>query len=139
MPEIIARKFEWQPDYAVGIERIDQDHRWLFSAVDRLYQAMLAGQGKKQLEWLLSGLIEYSQRHFSFEEQLMRQTHYPGAAAHVRQHEEFRRHIGDLYANFQRGNATITIEALQFLTGWLARHTCDCDRAMAEHLKTSSR
>jgi hemerythrin-like metal-binding protein len=58
---------EWTTEYAVVAE-IDREHQILFGVLNRLHEAMLAGQGAEILEKLLAEVTQYTIFHFANEE-----------------------------------------------------------------------
>ena len=137
MPDEPGRMFRWTSDYAVGVPEIDRDHRTLFALADCLHQAMLEGRGKHALESLLADLAAYTDEHFRREEEVMAARAYPDAAEHRRQHQGLQRAVHMFQARFGRGEATMTIELMQFLWRWLQQHTTTSDRRIGEHLRRS--
>lgn len=125
---------EWTPEYSVHVGEIDREHQSLFSAVDRLHQAMLSGKGTEVLEPLLSELSNYTYYHFAREESLMARVQYPDAVAHVQQHEALRRKVTAFVERFTRGEATMTIELTIFLTEWLKQHITTTDRKLGAYI-----
>ena len=70
--------FPWKPEYSVGIEKFDRQHKVLVHFLNELYEALQAGQGRKALAHVLNGLIVYTNTHFAAEEKLMERYGYPG-------------------------------------------------------------
>lgn len=128
--------FHWIPDYAVGIPLIDDEHKGLFALAEEMHQAMLDGKGKDILESLLDNLVAYTGYHFAHEEQLMERTHYPRTAIHRRQHERLRSQTLVKRRRAAAGEATMTIEVMQFIMAWLKNHTMDSDRRIGVYLKS---
>ena len=79
--------FQWKPEYSVGIERFDRQHRVLVGFLNELYEAMRAGHGRRALANVLNGLMVYTRTHFADEEEWMKRCGYPGFAEHKRKHE----------------------------------------------------
>lgn len=61
----------WNDRISVGVETIDADHKKLIAMVNDLYDAILAGCGRKKLDSLLDHLIDYTRYHFAREEKLL--------------------------------------------------------------------
>jgi hemerythrin-like metal-binding protein len=119
--------FEWQKSYITGVGSIDAQHQILFQTATRLHDAMLAGNGKATVGPILDRLMKYTESHFAHEERLMQLYQYPHLAAHKVQHEALARQVRDFQAKFQSGQATITVQLLQFLKGWLVGHIQESD------------
>ena len=114
--------FEWNNSYVTGIGSIDAQHQTLFQLAGKLHQAMTEGQGRAALGPILERLVQYTKAHFAHEERLMRLHDYPDLAAHRAQHEALTRQVSEFAAKFQAGNASITVQVLQFLRNWLVDH-----------------
>jgi hemerythrin-like metal-binding protein len=127
--------FQWTAAYAVGVPAIDRDHRQWFALADCLHQAMLAGQGKRALESLLADLVAYTNEHFRREEEVMASSAYPNASEHRLQHQDLQGTVHLFQARYSRGEATMTIELMQFLWRWLQQHTTTSDRLIGDHLR----
>ncbi len=120
--------FEWKNDYSVGIGSIDAQHQNLFQIVSELYAAMSAGQGKAVLAKTLDRLVQYTASHFAHEERLMGQHGYPDLAAHKAAHDALTKKVLQFQANFESGNAIMTVDLFEFLNDWLVTHIQGTDR-----------
>ena len=128
--------FQWTAAYAVGIQRIDAEHRRLFALAAKMQRAMLNGKGKTILEDLLTRLVEYTCCHFAREERLMERIRYPGYQQHRRQHEDLRSRVLAMRVRAASGEITMTIEVMQFLMEWLKRHIVASDRTIGDYMET---
>ncbi len=127
----------WGPSLELGIALIDEQHQRLIFLLNRLNDAMLAGHSKEVVHDVLEQLIDYTQYHFSTEEQLMKLNHYQAEDSHCLEHQRF---IDDVQA-FQRqctaGQERISIDIMMFLRDWLARHILHTDKKLADTLQAS--
>ena len=130
--------FDWNDRYRVGIGSIDAQHQGLFKLAGELYAAMSAGQGKAISGEVLDRLIRYTATHFAHEERLMRLHAYPNFEEHKAQHDALNAQVRQFQADFQEGRATITVQLLQFLKGWLEGHIQGSDKLYAPYLKDRS-
>jgi hemerythrin-like metal-binding protein len=130
---------DWTETLCVGHSRIDEQHQELTRLVNALHEAMLAGRGKAVLGEVLDQLIAYTVHHFAEEEAMMAATKYPGAAAHLAQHEALKQRAVQLQAEFRDGGGGIlTMEVLEFLKGWLRDHIVGSDKLLAQHLRSAA-
>jgi len=130
--------FEWKPIYSVQIGSIDGQHQNLFRTAAELYTAMSAGQGKPALSRILDRLVQYTAVHFAHEERLMRLHDYPDLAAHRAQHEALTRQVLAFQADYQSGQAVITVQVLHFLKDWLENHIAGSDQKYAPFLRNKA-
>lgn len=112
----------WNNNFSVGVNSIDAQHMTLFKIVNELHDAMIKGEAQKVTGELLKKLVVYTQSHFSFEEGMMASAKYPALAEHHVHHEDLVRQVSDFMERFGRGDSSINVELLQFLSGWLTRH-----------------
>jgi len=131
----ITTMFEWKSEYAVNIGSIDAQHQTLFAIGRELYAAMSSGQGKAVLARILDRLVQYTAMHFAHEERLMLLHKYPDFAAHKAQHDALTKQVLAFQTEFTGGRATMAVEVLQFLKGWLENHIKVSDTAYTPCLK----
>ncbi|MDP3176271.1 MAG: methyl-accepting chemotaxis protein, partial [Spirochaetaceae bacterium] len=73
---------DWSDMLSVGVDAMDDQHKELFSRINKLLRAMLAeGQGG-DASGLVAFIGEYVEHHFSDEEKFMRELGYPKFEAH---------------------------------------------------------
>jgi hemerythrin-like metal-binding protein len=135
MSSAAMKIFEWTPEYAVHVDEIDREHQILFDDVNNLHEAMLAGKGAEILGTLLAKMTQYGIYHFANEEKLMATFRYPEIRTQAQQHEELRRGLKAMRERFERGETTITIELMLFLTRTLKNHVMVTDRLLGVYIK----
>ena len=125
---------DWDKGLETGIEIIDNQHKKLISLVNDLHGAMKGGKGRLVIGDTLEELATYTVYHFGTEEKAFDRYSYPETAAHKFQHAELIRQVGELMASFKKGELTITIDTLQFLTDWVRTHIRQEDMAYVPFL-----
>jgi len=135
MPTAAVTILEWTPECAVHVPEIDRDHQFQFGLVNRLHEAMLAGQGTEILGTLLAELTKFTMNHFANEEKIMVGLRYPEMLAHIQLHDQIRRKVTEVEARFERGETAITIELMLFLSDWLRNHTMVIDRRLGDYIQ----
>ena len=125
----------WGPMLEVGVKEIDTQHRKLVDLANELADAVRAGKGKEVLGKTLAELVRYTQTHFATEEKLMDQHKYPGTADHKQLHKDLVKTVSDFKAKFDKGDAALTDEIMNFLRDWLTKHIMNIDKALARDLK----
>jgi len=138
MEAVPIKLLEWSAEYSFHSEEFDREHQLWFDLVNRLHQAMLAGKGVELLQTLAHELIAHTLAHFAHEEQLMVAVNYPDFAAHAQIHQEFRGTAAVFMQRFERGDTTMTIELLHFLSEAVPQHIMTNDRQLAEYLTAHS-
>jgi hemerythrin len=112
----------WSNKFSVGVRTMDDQHTVLFDSLNELHNAMMKGEGQKQTVTLLRSLLKYTNDHFSAEEAMMQAAHYPDLAAHRAKHRDLTRQVQEFVTRYERGEAALNIQLLNFLRDWLANH-----------------
>jgi hemerythrin-like metal-binding protein len=112
----------WNDSYSVGVKTIDQQHSGLFGIVNELHTAMMKGQAQGVVGPLLDKLVKYTEQHFAYEERMMAAAKYPGLMTHRAHHADLTRQVEDFMVRYKRGDGTLNIQLLRFLSDWLTRH-----------------
>ena len=127
----MAAYFSWSEDLRVGNSFIDSDHQKLIKLLNQLHDAMAQGHGKDVLGKTLAELIRYTQEHFKREEDHMQRMRYAGYAAHKSEHDKLLKEVIDLQAQFNSGNAMLSVKVSGFLRNWLVGHIMKVDKELA--------
>jgi len=115
--------------YSVGIREIDRQHGILVQLINRLDQGLKRKISKSTLEDIANYLTDYTIFHFSFEEKLMADHHYPGLAAHKVVHQNFVNKVKHYQNQLKTQDAAlVATEILEFLKNWLLDHIQKTDR-----------
>lgn len=130
--------FEWRPEYSLGHESIDGQHKRLFALANDLHTAMTQGKGKGALSETLERLVAYTKTHFASEEHLMQTHHYPEYPQHKAAHDALTARVIEFQKEFEAGRVGMTIELLQFLKDWLRTHIGETDHKVAAFLKSKA-
>ena len=125
----------WSEKLDIGIKEVDEQHKKLVEIVNRLYDAMRQGKGKEVLGGIFVELIDYTQYHFQTEERMFSQHNYPGAAAHIKEHEDLTEKALELKEKFEAGKITISLEVMKFLSTWLAEHIQGSDMEFGRYCR----
>ena len=80
-------RYELTKELETGNTMIDQEHKELFEAVNRLLDACSKGQGRSSMEEAIRFLAAYVDKHFAHEEQLQQKSGYSGMTAHTKYKE----------------------------------------------------
>jgi hemerythrin-like metal-binding protein len=113
----------WKDDFAIGVGRIDAEHRHFFDLLNELFTSMIRGQGEDRTEEVLRRLAAYADLHFTGEEKDLERVECPGLPAHRAQHDMFRRNLQTIRQSSVRSRAM-----LDFMRDWLVLHILETDR-----------
>ncbi|MFV5507620.1 bacteriohemerythrin [Acinetobacter sp. 197] len=111
---------EWNESYNIGIEVIDHQHRQILDYINTLEQVKNTGKRDKIKE-IQDDLIDYTQSHFSFEENLLQQVNYQYLPPHCGIHELFVKRLNDYRLRFEQGES-IEKDLYRLLSKWLINH-----------------
>ena len=128
------QQIQWQDQFKIGVEIIDQAHQKLFSIVQKMMDLYVKRHEDRFA--CVEGIKyfkAYALKHFAEEEAYMREIGYPGYLAHKRIHDRMRREvIPDLERSLYATD--FSTEAVQrfigVCTGWLTGHIIIEDRAI---------
>jgi len=126
----------WGPEFEMGLDKMDAQHRGLFDAINALFDAMQKSKGIEEVSRTLAVLHEYTVFHFGEEEALMEHHDYPDLRRHQRLHVEWVAKITQLEQKRSEGSFLVAIELLRFLSHWLATHIKEEDRAFSNFLRS---
>ena len=127
----------WDPNLAVGVPLIDEQHRELFRRVNALLALMHRGHSRLETEHLLVFLAGYTAQHFKAEERLMERHGFPDQVSHRQAHAAFEQRLEALHAKFAAEGSTcdLSIAVNRMVCGWLREHTSGADVSLARHLR----
>jgi len=126
---------EWTPEFELGIEKVDFQHRKLIELINRLYTARTTTWGKDNIVNLFDGFSNYCNYHFTIEELVMKKHGYKLIIEHKENHDIFSRRIKLFSMEIQNGNYAILPNVLEFLKAWLTTHIQEEDRKYVSELK----
>lgn len=121
---------QWNDEFAIGIEAIDQDHKAIFDKYQELYGLMKQGLGHDYYNELGEFLTDYIDAHFAREESYQASIKYKECDAHKAFHKRF---IGELQGMLvSKKDKEISnndlIRMNMFIKDWLLHHIFIEDR-----------
>lgn len=119
---------EWKQEYSIGFERIDNQHKALIRAINKLYEAIYNRAIKDKLSEVLEELTEYADMHFETEEIYFDKFGYENAANHKQEHKKFRKKISEVCKKYKKDELKISFDLADFLEDWLVHHLVNEDQ-----------
>ncbi|TYK67010.1 bacteriohemerythrin [Colwellia echini] len=116
-------KIQWLPEYSVGNDELDEQHKVLFTMVNDF----LHEDNKKGAVALYQNLSLYIDMHFDAEENLLRQINYPDTQDHIEKHGELRKKFNLLEEKLANYDVDVHHKVAMFLYNWLAQHILKAD------------
>lgn len=124
--------FEFTEEYLTGIGIIDKEHEELFRIVakaDQMVKSWSMGDEYDGIMDILQELKQYTEWHFTDEEEYMESISYSGLEAQKRAHEAFIAKIEEIHLEDIEENPREYLESLiEFLLGWLINHILHTDK-----------
>jgi len=128
--------FPWEARFSVNVENIDSQHRQLIDIINELHEAMMKKRSKEVLGELLERLVDYTDVHFTYEEELMARYEFPGYHDHKRQHDTIRNNVQERLQEHRDGKIVMSIKVMEYLKKWLSEHIMGTDRLYADFLNS---
>ena len=127
------KKIEWTDDLSVGIELIDDQHKTWIKHYNHAAEAIQANHEVAQITRSLEFFSDYTETHFSTEEQAMAECNYPGLEEHKAKHDALRKTLAAMTEEFIEDGATYLLaESVETLLGnWLIKHIQEVDKRFA--------
>lgn len=127
---------ELSENLLTGNEMIDSQHKELIEKINAVLKSCEQSNDKVVAVNTLDFLEEYTNYHFSAEEQLQREIDYPGFAKHKAQHDAFKQTIADLQDMLQEEEGpspAFVAKVQEKVVEWLYVHIEGFDRSVAEY------
>lgn len=127
--------YEMKEDYLTGIDFIDAEHAKLFDIINKLYEIMKNEYVSDKYDYIIqvvNELKDYTQYHFSHEEEYMKSIHYKKLLSQIVEHRDFIEQLDSLdLATIDANQDQTIIDLLEFLNSWLVHHICESDKQIA--------
>ena len=127
----------WTPTLETGEPLIDAQHRMLVLLFRKLDVAIKMPASDQAINATISEIRRFVEFHFVSEENLMRETGFPGLEEHQAQHVKLLAQLKRLLLNVVTGTE-FPEDLLYFLNDWLVQHIGSEDQRVAGHIKRSS-
>lgn len=121
-----------------GNELIDSEHKELISRVNKLVDSCQKGKEKMTAVKTLDFLMDYTEYHFTDEENLQKEVGYDRLAEHHAKHEEFKQAVNELREMLEEeeGPSDAFVGAVnKNISEWLVNHIQGWDKAVADFIK----
>ena len=139
-PKKIRKKvevmFEMKPEYYIGIDMIDQEHKQLFDYANEAYELLqeeFTPDKYDKIDAILEKLRDYTVKHFSDEEAYMESIQYKKIFTQKIQHQEFINKLDEFIDQHEKDEGDQAeqdaqiMDILNSLTDWLINHILHVD------------
>jgi len=124
----------WDQAYETGQPLMDAEHRLLVLLFRRLDVGIKTHESDATLKHMILEVRKYVDFHFVSEENLMRETDYPGIEAHMAFHTELLLELNARAARLTT-HREYPDDLLEFLSRWLVEHIANQDQDVARHVR----
>jgi hemerythrin-like metal-binding protein len=125
LPPVKHREDAWVPwdeSLNIGIDVIDEHHRYLFDLINDLYVVVISKRGARDVARLVKSLDAYAKIHFRAEEQMMTHYGYAGLDQQLQQHHAFEEKIKEFYEELHANPLVAQFDVLSYMRNWLIHH-----------------
>lgn len=131
------KRMIWTSACRTDFEEIDSQHRLLFAIANELLDIRNPAKQELEIKYLLRHLREYVEKHFSYEENFMREKNYPGLNGHKEMHERIVSEINNsLTESSTIGELKEKLETL--LGNWVQSHILIEDKKFSNWAKSKN-
>jgi hemerythrin-like metal-binding protein len=125
----------WTTEFSVGVPDLDNEHQFLFSALNDFYEGLRLGAPKESLNELIDNVVKYTRMHFAHEENFMESVGYPELESHRAEHQAFIEKAIEFQQKFKNGKLLVSMEVTGFIKDWITIHILKMDMMYSMYLK----
>lgn len=126
---------KWSSKYEMGISLIDNQHKKWFEYINK-FLAALVNNDTANINDLLTGLLNYTEYHFGFEERYFEEFNYKAKEQHKVLHEDFKNEVKETAVDFLKGKNVSVYKMLMSIIDWVNKHVLVEDRAYSKLFKS---
>src|ERR1035441_6216331 len=89
---------------------------------------------KNEIQEILHELLNYTEYHFTAEEQIMKAARYMVIKTHIIKHNIFKRQLSDLMHSYHSGKPHLNKDVVLFLWYWLKNHVLKDDKELTDYM-----
>lgn len=125
--------YEMKPEYFIGIDLIDEEHKQIFAYANEAYELLheeFTPDKYDNISDILEKLREYTKKHFADEEAYMESIHYKRLFTQKVQHQAFIEKLDEFdleHMQDAEDQDQQIMNILNFLTDWLINHILHVD------------
>ena len=113
---------EWQPEFSVGIDSVDAEHRELIDLINDLHRQMAAGSTQETVIENLGEIFARISAHFALEEAEMKNRRYDEYEAHKASHELLLDELRDIMDQVEDDGSYDEARLSSRLGDWFGEH-----------------
>lgn len=125
---------EWKPEYSVGVDAIDEEHREMIELINTTYRNLETSATDEEIEKCLGEIYAGISAHFALEERIMQKAHYKEYHAHKEDHEDLLDQIHDMMDEFIEDPQAGAVSLQTKLSKWFSTHFATFDARLHKDL-----
>ena len=110
-----------------GIKEIDEQHQSLIDLINDLDEAIASRSGHEIIGSAIQGMVEYTQSHLAFEEELMQENQHSGLEQHQKGNKKIIKQMSVFQKMYKNGITSIETEILHCIKDWITKHIQKAD------------
>lgn len=130
----VVTLLQWKPEYSVGIESMDDEHREMIELINLVYEQLGDRPDNDQIDSFLGDIFSSISMHFALEERIMRNANYYEYPAHKADHEKLLDEIRDLMDSFADDPKSGAKKLQKNLSTWFSEHFSTFDARLHRKL-----
>ena len=133
----MSEKIEWNDDYLLGIQEIDNQHKKLVAIANELYDITTGSEESYKLDMskVLKNLTDYTVYHFTSEEDFMKKYGYEGVPMHKIAHDNFVSEVTQQIKKLDSGSKEAVLLFYDYIANWILTHIAKADKIWANFVK----
>ncbi len=129
---------EWDNKYSVSISLIDEQHKKLFTLLNKAIIAQKHSKCTNDVLMILDEMTEYALEHFVTEERYMKEFNFSEYQTHRNEHADFTKNTIDYKNRAVGGDSQVINVILEYLKQWLVNHIQSTDKRYIDCFKKNS-
>lgn len=130
---------EWDSSLDVGVDAMNDEHKQILDAMNRIHDAVHAGWTGNDINRLVDRLGQVCVAHFRDEEAYMASIGFPGLKTHATIHKDLLDRFAGYAAHIKAAGGEVEQGYFHFLRYWLRAHIKGIDTKYGAHAATRSR
>ena len=118
---------KWRDSYSVAVQKFDDQHKVLIGLLNNIFVIAREKQSANNLASGINTLIEYTQEHFSDEEEAMASVDHPKLNEHKAIHGKLLNEVITYKKRIDNDDEKVVQEFYLFLRDWLLIHILEED------------
>lgn len=124
---------KWRDSYSVGVKKFDDVHKVLLELINEMFVIVRDSQDVANLDVTVNKLIQYTQEHFTDEEQALEEANYPNLTDHKAIHSKLLEDVKSYKKRVDENDENAILGFYHFLRDWLLTHILEEDMQYKEY------